>query len=435
MYYRAEQNDDGVIYDPLRGLQRDEWHVRAPASSGGNFSGLENVVRVAGQGQEMGDDELLRAMGVSTTRKDAEERDLRLRALSRQSGTRRRVVGSRSVIVVTYGASTPSEAQRPFERSLQVWADTFPSDVEIRIRFEWTSIGGGTLAATVTPFFIPGSFGGANKLDGGTVYGSVMAASLQSKDFVRSSEHHIIMSFNSRVDWHYGLDPTPLSKWDLATTSLHEVCHGLFFSGVAQASSQQRIAGFSSTSGLPGRFDRFLRASNKASVSNVCALDGNQFYNSLTNGGLRFTDPDKPGTDFGLFSPTGYLPGSSTYHHDPDRLAADCRSNEIASGECSDLMTHKLPKGYTQRSVGAPVQRTLAALRSGNRGVTGGENCAVPAGSGSSAGGSGTKSGGVFGSGFIFPRWAIYVVAGIAGFGVIALIYALISSFTGRGRT
>lgn len=410
--------------------------MRETAHSPSDPDALPRVLRMSGQGKEVDDEELLRAMRVGATREAAEKGDLQLNALTRQTSSTVRVTGTQSTIVVSYGASTPAEAKGPFGRALQTWADTFPSAVEIRIRFEWVAISGGTLAATVTPFFIPGNVGGADKLDGGTVYGSVMAASLQGTDFVRSSESHIVMSFNSNVDWHYDTGATPFSKWDLATTSLHEVCHGLFFSGVAQASSQQKVAGFASQSGLPGRFDRFLKASNQASVSNVCALDSSQFYNAVTNGGLRFTDPDQPGTDFGLFSPTDYLPGSSTYHHDPDRIGTDCQNNQIPDAECSDLMTHRLPNGYTQREVGEPVKRTMVALRGGNVGVTGGDNCSVPGGTGDTgSSGADGKSGGLFGSGFVFPSWAIYVVAGIAGLGAIALVYALFSSLSGRRHT
>jgi hypothetical protein len=253
---------------------------------------------------------------------------------------------------------------------------------------------------------------------------------LQGKEFIRGNQNHFVMTFNSQVRWHFGEGRAPFDKWDLATTALHEQCHGLFFSGVIQASSQQRAAGFDSKGNKPGRFDRFLAASSSAGVASVCSADTTNFYNAITNSGLRFTDSASPGTDFAMYSPYEYQPGSSIYHHDPDRLKKDCSSNGISDGDCSDLMTQKLPNGYTQRTIGEPVMRMLKSLRGGSRGTSGNAKCDVAAGSpGSSSG-----NGGGFGTTFSMPKWAIYTVGGIGAVGAVALVFALLSSCSGRRK-
>jgi hypothetical protein len=197
--------------------------------------------------------------------------------------------------------------------------------------------------------------------------------------------------------------------------SLHEVGHGLFWSGSVSASRTQKTASFSSGASV-GRFDTFLAASSKASVSRSCTR-ASDFYNAITNSGLRFTDPTAPGTDFGLYSPTDYTSGSSVYHHDPVRLASDCETNGIPPSECSDIMTNQLINGYTQRTVGEPVRRMMNAMRGSSRGPAAG-SCDVPAGTVAAVSSASTTE---KPSAPQFPRWGIYAISG-AGIAVLALI-------------
>lgn len=469
-----------LTYDPIAGLSRAEWHYVDPATPsaepttmraadyaaflyaaaaeaapqpqpvdsmlvdvrasapgegillGDGLDGLEATVRDP-MPEEVDDDELLRIMGVRTAAEEAattagEE----LPALVRQSGTVR-VKGSQSELIVRYGSSVPPEARRPFEDSMRAWADTFPSKVPIRIDFDWNEIAFGTLAATTTPFFISGNQPDADELDNDTVYGSVMAASLQGMDFVSQDKAHIVMTFNSRASWHFGSDRTPSRKWDLRTTCLHEICHGLFFSGVVQARGSEREAAFLSSDNRPARFDRFLAAGNGAGLATTCTGDRGNFYNAITNSGLRFLDAQTQGVDFGLYSPFTYQGGSSTYHNDPARIEDDCVANGIPERDCSDLMTQKLPNGYTQRSIGEPVVRIMRSMRSRSRGVKSDASCNVKPGL-PGQGDDGNPFGdiGIFQSDFNLPQWAIYTIIGMGVLGAAALIWALFSSLVRR---
>jgi hypothetical protein len=104
---------------------------------------------------------------------------------------------------------------------------------------------------------------------------------------------------------------------------------------------------------VPGRYDRFVASSSAASVVSSC-VNPKDLFTIVTSGGLRFLDPSASGTSF--------EEGSSIYHHDPKRLAADCSKLSISAADCSDLMTQSLPNGYTQRSVGEPVRRMMLSL-------------------------------------------------------------------------
>jgi hypothetical protein len=197
--------------------------------------------------------------------------------------------------------------------------------------------------------------------------------------------------------------------------------------GVVTASTSSREAGFSSRNSNPSRFDRFLAVSSSAGVAASCS-NGKDFYNAITNSGLRFTDPASPGADFGLYSPTGYEPGSSVYHNDPKRLTSDCDKLGIARSECSDLMTQELLNGYTQRSVGEPVRRMMASLLGASKGQGVG-SCAVGAGSGKSdsSGTSGASATGGMPK-INLPIWAWSAIGGVGLIGILLLIFAVCTS-------
>lgn len=428
----------GIWYDPIAGLSREDDQFISAFSA---FPASNMSIRAASSKPGttyLSDQDLLRQMNLHVPGDQ-----LRLPVLSHQvdldkvAAVRQAplvIKGSKMTFHVTYSSGTPSIVKSSFEYSLKSWANTFPCPVPIRLRLEWQEIGGATLGATTTPFFIPGDAQNADRLDDGTMYGSVLAASLEGKDFVPESEFHIIMTFNSRALWHYDTDSNaPYNKWDLATTALHEQCHGLFFTGVVQASTTQRLASFSSGSGKPARFDRFLAASSGAGIAESCN-DPSKFYNALTNNGLRFLDPGNDRANFGLYSPNPYEAGSSTYHNDPSRLNEDCRKLGISSNDCSDLMTQKLPPGYTQRSIGVPVMLIMNSMLSGSDGLGDG-NCDIDSGSvssasdGSARGGTGSSGS----SGFTLPLWAIITISAIGAVGAVALLIALFTSFA-RGR-
>jgi hypothetical protein len=176
------------------------------------------------------------------------------------------------------------------------------------------------------------------------------------------------------VDWHSGKSPTPFSKWDLESVALHEVGHGLFFTGVMQASPRQSLADFAFRNSRPARFDRFLGKS--AGDGLAMCLAPADIFDTITSGSLRFVDPKSPDTtDFGLYSPSEYLPGSTTYHQDPGTLPFDCEKLNIPTNDCSDIMTQSLPNGYTQRHVGVPVTRMMNAMLGSSAGFVAAKAC------------------------------------------------------------
>jgi hypothetical protein len=407
----------GLVYLPHHGLSVERWEYRLARDAA-----ELRAVGAAGADRDM----LLRAMRVHVPGDELRGGVLTRQAVVGGAGDVVMVNGTRSTFQVTYDVAAPAAARKPFERGLRTWADVLPCDVVIRVYLGWQKVDGGTLAATSSPFFVPGSFAGADRLDDGTLYGPVMAASLQGRDFIGKDEFHVVTVFNADAAWHFGDEDAPFDRWDFATTSLHETTHGVFFSGVVDVDAGARVAFFASGSTIPARFDQFLAASDGSSLAERCIANGTLFYDAVTNGGLVFEDRSaRKVTHFGMYAPTLFQQGSSTYHHDPARLASDCEAARIDRKDCSDLMTQKLPNGYTQRALGEPVLRMLTASLGPGSGIGPGGSCDVSTGRASaaeSAGGMGTEQ-------VSLPSWAVATIAAIGVVGVAALVLALYSAF------
>jgi hypothetical protein len=195
-YHPSNLLPHGVMYDPVIGFSHERVQVR---------DWPDGPIRIAEE--EVDIRAVLRKM---KTHVPGDLLDARMPVLSHQvymldEATARQatdvvtISGSKSSYKLVLDSNMPEESRKAFERAITTWSETFPSPVEIRIRFSWTDLGGETLGATSVAFYIQGSTDGADKLDDNTVYGSAMAGALQGIDFVPESEMHVVMGFNSSM--------------------------------------------------------------------------------------------------------------------------------------------------------------------------------------------------------------------------------------------
>lgn len=351
-----------------------------------------------------------------------------LPSLSRQSDDKcsqsnsKLVRGDKSEFIVAYSNTTPLDVQRAVEFAVLQWAHSFESQVTTRICFRWDTSGGlgeSTLGAASSPYFVSGDKHDALRSD--AMYSPALASSLVGEDVMEEDEFHVNIFLNSRIRWHFDINTrAPLEEFDCTTTVMHELAHGLFFSGTINASPQKREAFLS---GAPGRFDQFMVVANGAAVAKTCARNSTNLFNAITNPSLRFVD-EKMGADFRLHAPGRYKNGSSTYHFETGTLDDDCRTGDISTNRCSDLMTHQLNAGYTQRAIGETTMRVLEAMRSNARGADGNTTCNLPR--------SPLDSEIASESHFKLPPWGIATVAVVAGVGAILVAGVIMSSVAAR---
>lgn len=302
------------------------------------------------------------------------------------------VEGARSRMCVEFSAllaaSTEEEEKYPRVKTVvmeaaRLWADVFPSAVEIRMLAAWTEMGSGVLGSAGPTFLF---WGGDCDLGlKPQLYTPPILNSILGRDFDDGFgilEHHFELSVSSAIDWHFGLEgeTVPTNQLDFLSLVLHEMAHGLFFFSFSDVRSFQGSfrPGFGSNEFLedgtqlavsqrtPSHFDRFLTDDSKTPLVLLCE-DGATFYNALVTA-IRFFDPRATAagrlTDFSMHSPPTYAYGTSTMHflENADARAADCERNNLDGADpnqCSGLMSPSLDRGQAQHEIGENTKRIL----------------------------------------------------------------------------
>lgn len=358
--------------------------------------------------------------------------DLHLRTTVRDS-ERHLVRGDKSIFEVSYRGSPPLEAKQTFAQALKTWADTFPcGTVHLRVLLNWEDLKGTrTLAAAVSPFSILRRDVRSKRLRSDAAYTPTMAAAVGEEDFI-PDRFHIEITFNSQQPWHFYTDQVATRNYyDFATVAIHEICHGLFFTGALIARPQVQVAEFQSQDAYPGRFDQFIQMRNGVGIARSCNI--HEMYQALTRRGLMFRTTTKDST-FMLYAPTEYRPGSSTYHLDSLGLQDDCRRQAISLEQCSDLMTFELDPGYTRRVIGIPTLRIMNSVMGKSQGLVK-SSCDVPRPL-RLADSPGTNPGILGGTTDIGPfklqTWVVAVAAVVAALGAAIVVFFIVTAFARR---
>ncbi len=231
-----------------------------------------------------------------------------------------------ATIEVTYvGFESVPQAQQAFQRAIDIWAALLDSSVPIRIEARWTPLAQGVLgSANYTIAYA--NFKGAQKLN--VFYPVAIAERITGEDMNGEGEADIFANFSSVFDWHFDPDTQPPSgKYDLTTVVLHEIGHGLGFSGTFRVSrtgtTDTGSLGLGS-SGAPIIYDIPIETSAGANLIETIAAPSTAFAAPLKSNNLFF---DAPSGRSRLYAPATYDPGSSishlnesTYNNTPDAL-------------------------------------------------------------------------------------------------------------------
>lgn len=179
--------------------------------------------------------------------------------------------GAASTFTLTLYGPFPAAAADAVAAGIRVWADVWPSAVPVAVGALWSAparAGGdaaaadataadapGALAHTTAPVFVRGRAaglsagpgtgggvaGGTGRVD--TMYGWAMANAMAGEEvlagqaatagLVGADRYHLFVSYDGRHRWYTGADAAAVgaAEWDVATVTVHEVAHGLFFQG------------------------------------------------------------------------------------------------------------------------------------------------------------------------------------------------------------
>jgi hypothetical protein len=168
-----------------------------------------------------------------------------------------------ATVSVNYIGTWDQAARDAFQAAVNVWAATISSPVPITVDANWRTLGSGVLGSSGATF-IYANFGAGTP---GTYYHAALASKLLGTD-VDPSASDITANFNSAfTSWYFGTDGlTPVSKYDFMSVVLHELGHGLGFSGSATSNGSTGSFIFGA---VPMTYDRFTETASKLALFNT----------------------------------------------------------------------------------------------------------------------------------------------------------------------
>ena len=219
----------------------------------------------------------------------------------------------------------PADARTAFSYAASIWAAILNADRTIEVDACWRNDLPANTLGRAGPARLYRDFTDAPR--SGTFYPVALANEYDGSD-LNGSEAEINANFNSSFDWYFGTDgATPDTQSDFVTVVLHELGHGLGFTGSVSFDDGVAPAECGGTAGTacygldannrPVIYDRFTEdlggngilsyTSGTTALGNVVTSDDVFFDGTsanILNGGNRVE----------LFAPTTWNPGSSYAH-------------------------------------------------------------------------------------------------------------------------
>jgi Secretion system C-terminal sorting domain len=237
---------------------------------------------------------------------------------------------AKSTFIVNYKGFPPA-AQKAFQDAVDIWSGLISSPVVIRIDANWEKLDDGVLGAASPADFVR-NFDGAQKAF--TWHPIALAEKLARKE-INGTEPDITARFSSTVNWYLGSAGAPATgQYDFTSTVLHEIGHGLGFTGSMRVATNSGSWGYGT--GSPFIFDQYIE-----NVAGLLLVSTDNFKNPSTqladeikSDNLFFNSPIATQRNGGvkpkLFAPNVYSGGSSVYH---------LNSETYPSGNINSLMT------------------------------------------------------------------------------------------------
>lgn len=265
---------------------------------------------------------------------------------------------------VSYSGFTP-QAQAAFQRAVDIWSSLLTSPVPIRVQAEWKPLSAGVLGSA-GPVNFWRDFPGATRT--GTWYPVALANKLAGDDLDSTSDD-IAASFNSdfAATFYFGSGATPANQINFTSVVLHELGHGLGFSGSMRVAAGS--GNWGGNSGFPFIYDRFAEHGAGQALLDTARYPNpsTQLAGALQSGDVWFAGPlalaAAGGTRPKLYAPAAWQQGSSYSHLD---------EATYGPGNANSLMTPQIANGETIYAPGSVALGLLEDLGWGPVGAGGG---------------------------------------------------------------
>jgi hypothetical protein len=260
----------------------------------------------------------------------------------------------KSEIIVSYSLF-PSQARTAFEYAVSIWERLIDSPVPIYIQANWRTKDQNVLGSC-GPSDYEKNFEGAPRKN--IYYPISVAEKIRGIELTGPERPDMIAEFNRDINWYFGTDGnTPTMLYDFVSVVLHEIGHGLGFTGFFFATDN--TGGYSFFDwGDATSFDRLV--SNSAGVqlidSSIFDNPSLRLKNTLTSNSLYAQSPVAAilGNAIPrLYAPASWDDGSSIYH---------LNTSTYPPGTINALMTHTFGRGQAIHNPGPLTMGIMADL-------------------------------------------------------------------------
>jgi len=241
--------------------------------------------------------------------------------------------------------NVPENAKSAFLYVVSIYENLISSDIPITVEVNWEAMGTNVLASTSPSSFYK-NFTGARMSN--VYYPVALAEKLAGKE-LNGSESDIVCTFNKNISWYLGTDGNgPSTQYDFVTVALHELVHGLGFSGFFNV--ENGVGDLENTNHLPSIYDWYVyQNSLQVCDHDHFAAPSTQLKSALESGELSLQGNDGEEVE-GVYAPKTWNDGSSIYHYN---------ESGFEKGDANALMSPYIFKG---EAIHYPGDKTLSIL-------------------------------------------------------------------------
>jgi hypothetical protein len=257
--------------------------------------------------------------------------------------------GGGNITVIYTGFTT--EAKAAVEYAVNILESVLPADLKMTIKASWTKISSAGVLGNSSITMFAGGWA-INAFDPFAYYPVTVAEKIAGRSLNEDNEADVELVLNSTVKWYLGTDGnTPISKYDLVTVVIHELCHGL---GFFDSMDAENSAGSYGLGTIPIIYDKYVQnlLEKKLTDTTLFSQNSKDLYDALVGGQLYFSGPLTRnylrGGRARLYAPSTWDPGSSVSHLD-----------ELRTSQVDALMTPYIDYG---EAIHDPGNLTLSIL-------------------------------------------------------------------------
>ncbi|QIA09854.1 T9SS type A sorting domain-containing protein [Draconibacterium halophilum] len=241
-------------------------------------------------------------------------------------------------IVVDYNGFTP-EAQEAFAYAVGIWETIIESEIPIRMEATWSANLGQNVLGSCGPETYYKNFKDAPFAD--RYYPVAIAEKIAKRELNGESRYDMVANFSSKNDWYFGTDMNcPDTLYDFVSVVLHEIGHGLGFTGFFFVDEQDGLGSYAFYEfGDATSFDLLVEQGSKDGQQLVDTSFfenvSTELFSALQSKNLYANSPiakeRNRGNNPKLYAPDFFDNGSSVYH---------LNDATYPNGNENSLMTH-----------------------------------------------------------------------------------------------